>query len=310
MKTWCRRVRYWRNFCPYLVGPVKFSNGWLWVSNVDHWREAGARLCSLKEFGRKILSTSCLPPLFSWQRRVRLDHWQRWCLECNVLGVNLQENKERKWGTTYRKNTRLILNVKSATSRPSIRLLGDATCWTRIRNHVRDVTMLPSPRATWMLTSRLSMAFSQVQWDSWWQAVTLVEEQIPDEEVNSVDLVKKRKTKIEYLMDERQVKSSSKTQKEVNRSFKDLFLTQKKNVSNLQWVHGAAPEFVLIVKNNVQKPGGKNAAATAGKYMVASRGNLREMMFSTGIKFTEDFVMMANDYDMQIDKYPDKNVKS
>ena len=54
----------------------------------------------------------------------------------------------------------------------------------------------------------------------------------------------------------------------------------------------------------------KKAAATAGKYMVASRGNLREMMFSTGIKFTEDFVMMANDYDMQIDEYPDKNVKS
>ena len=44
--------------------------------------------------------------------------------------------------------------------------------------------------------------------------------------------------------------------------------------------------------------------------MVASRGNLREMMFNTGIKFTEDFVMMANDYDMQIDEYPDKNVKS
>ena len=111
----------------------------------------------------------------------------------------------------------------------------------------------------------------------------VVEEQILDEEeINSVDLVKKRKTKIEYLMDERKVKSSSKTQKEVNRSFKDLFL-KKKNVSNLQRVHRAAPEFVLIVKNNVQKPGGKNAAATAGKYMVASRGNLREMMFSTGI---------------------------
>ena len=44
--------------------------------------------------------------------------------------------------------------------------------------------------------------------------------------------------------------------------------------------------------------------------MVASRGNLREMMFSTGIKFTEDFVMMANDYDVQIDEYPDKNVES
>ena len=64
------------------------------------------------------------------------------------------------------------------------------------------------------------------------------------------------------------------------------------------------PEFVLIVKNNVQKPGGKNAAATAGKYTVASRGNLSEMMFSTGIKFTKDFVIM------QIDEFPDKNVQS
>ena len=159
-----------------------------------------------------------------------------------------------------------------------------------------------------ILTS--SMGFMVTSGDPVSNNADVVEEQIPDEEVNSVDLVKKRKTKIEYLMDERQVKSSSKRQKEVNQSFKDLFLTQKKNVSNLQRVHGAAPEFVLIVKNNVQKPGGKNAAATAGKYMVASRGNLREMMFSTGIKFTEDFVMMANDYDMQIDEYPDKNVKS
>ena len=159
-----------------------------------------------------------------------------------------------------------------------------------------------------ILTS--SMGFMVTSGDPVSNNADVVEEQILDEEeINSVDLVKKRKTKIEYLMDERKVKSSSKTQKEVNRSFKDLFL-KKKNVSNLQRVHRAAPEFVLIVKNNVQKPGGKNAAATAGKYMVASRGNLREMMFSTGIKFTEDFVMMANDYDMQIDEYPDKNVKS
>ena len=65
-----------------------------------------------------------------------------------------------------------------------------------------------------MLTSRPRMAFSQVQWDSSGDPVSnnsdVVEEQIlSQKEINSVDLVNKRKTKIEYLMDERQVKSSS-----------------------------------------------------------------------------------------------------
>ena len=67
-----------------------------------------------------------------------------------------------------------------------------------------------------------------------------------------------------------------------------------------QIVHGAEAEFLLIVQNNIQKPGGKNSAQTAGKDMVACQGSLKEQLFSTGIKFGDDFVMIANDHDMQI----------
>ena len=41
---------------------------------------------------------------------------------------------------------------------------------------------------------------------------------------------KKRKTKLQYLKEDRKVKSATKSKKDVNRSFKDQFLTQKKNI--------------------------------------------------------------------------------
>ena len=44
---------------------------------------------------------------------------------------------------------------------------------------------------------------------------------------------KKRKTKMEYLKEDRKVRSATKSKKDVNRSFKDQFLTQKKNIFNL-----------------------------------------------------------------------------
>ena len=46
----------------------------------------------------------------------------------------------------------------------------------------------------------------------------------PDKECTD----KKRKTKMEYLKEDRKVKSATKSKKDVNRSFKDQFLTQKK----------------------------------------------------------------------------------
>ena len=110
---------------------------------------------------------------------------------------------------------------------------------------------------------------------------------------------KKRKNKSDYLRGVKQVKST-KSRKNMTRSMKDQFLTIKKSVANLQKIHGVDAEFMLIVKNNIQSTGAKNSAPTAGKYMVISEGKLKELFFGSGVKFDENFVIMQNDFDMQI----------
>ena len=110
---------------------------------------------------------------------------------------------------------------------------------------------------------------------------------------------KKRKNKSDYLRGVKQVKST-KSRKNMTRSMKDQFLTIKKSVANLQKIHGVDAEFMLIVKNNIQSTGAKNSAPTAGKYMVISEGKLKELFFGSEVKFDENFVIMENDFDMQI----------
>ena len=110
---------------------------------------------------------------------------------------------------------------------------------------------------------------------------------------------KKRKNKSDYLRGVKQVKST-KSRKNMTRSMKDQFLTIKKSVANLQKIHGVDAEFMLIVKNNIQSTGAKNSAPTAGKDMVISEGKLKELFFGSGVKFDENFVIMENDFDMQI----------
>ena len=87
------------------------------------------------------------------------------------------------------------------------------------------------------------------------------------------------------------------------RSFKDVFKNLKKKIANLQKQHGAQPEYILIVKNNVQNAGGKNPSPTGGLYMVSGEGKLLFEFLKNGIKFDEQqFVMMANQYDMETKK--------
>ena len=97
-----------------------------------------------------------------------------------------------------------------------------------------------------------------------------------NENVNTNDpsLAKIRKTKSEYLKDVREAKSTNKSKKDMTRSFKDKYLTLKKNICNLQKVHGVEAEFALIVKNNLQIPGGRNASTTAGRFMVVCDGKI------------------------------------
>ena len=110
---------------------------------------------------------------------------------------------------------------------------------------------------------------------------------------------KKRKNKSDYLRGVKQLKST-KSKNNMTRSMKDQYLTIKKSVANLQKIHGVDAEFMLIVKNNIQSTGAKNSAPTAGKYMVISEGKLKELFFGSGVKFDEGFVIMENDFDMQI----------
>ena len=93
---------------------------------------------------------------------------------------------------------------------------------------------------------------------------------------------------------------STKSKKNLTRSMKDQFLTLKKSVANLQKILGVDAEFMLVVINNIQSAGAKNSAPTAGKFMVITEGKLKELFFGSGVKFDEDFVIMQNDFDMQI----------
>ena len=63
---------------------------------------------------------------------------------------------------------------------------------------------------------------------------------------------------------------------------------------------GATIRASLRDANNIQSTGAKNSALTAGKYMVIAEGKLNQQFFGSGVKFDENFVIMANDFDMQI----------
>ena len=72
-----------------------------------------------------------------------------------------------------------------------------------------------------------------------------------DEAVVNGGNTKKRKTKSDYLKETKKLKLQ-KSKKHLTRSMKDQYLTLRKNVANLQRIHGVDAEFALIVKNNIQ----------------------------------------------------------
>ena len=76
----------------------------------------------------------------------------------------------------------------------------------------------------------------------------------------------------------------------------------KKKIANFQKQHGAKPEYIMILKNNVQNSGGKNPSQTGGLYMVCGEGKLFSEFLKNGIKFDDQFVIMANQYDMETKK--------
>ena len=127
-----------------------------------------------------------------------------------------------------------------------------------------------------------------------------VEEMATNEESNigMANIVKKL-TKCQYLKREKEVKVENKSKKNILRSFKDSFMTLKKKIANLQKQHGTEGEYLIIVKNNLQLPGGKTPSPTGGQFMVYGEGLLLTELLSTGLIFDGRFVLMANEYNME-----------
>ena len=82
---------------------------------------------------------------------------------------------------------------------------------------------------------------------------------------------KKRKSRAEYFKSTVKVKILP--HKGMIGSFKDKFLTLKKTAAEIQEEHGCLGDVILMVRNNLQDPGNKMAAPSAGKYLVYASGN-------------------------------------
>ena len=80
-------------------------------------------------------------------------------------------------------------------------------------------------------------------------------------------------------------------------AFKAQFLTLKKKISALQMEVGTEPDFLLLVKNNLQDPKIAKPSKMAGKYMAFGKGDLSDCFFSSGIKFdTNNMYKLANNF--------------
>ena len=59
---------------------------------------------------------------------------------------------------------------------------------------------------------------------------------------------------------------------------------------------GVEQDFLVIMKNNLQSRDTTNDSPTAGKYMIYTKGNIRDQLLGDGIKFDPSTIyMLAND---------------
>ena len=97
--------------------------------------------------------------------------------------------------------------------------------------------------------------------------------------------VSRQKRMSERLKEPIVVKNSSRKTKTSLNAFKAQFLTLKKRISALQMEVGTEPDFLLIMKNNLQDPKVANPSKMAGKYMAFGKGDLSDLFFHVRIKF-------------------------
>ena len=137
----------------------------------------------------------------------------------------------------------------------------------------------------------------------------LLEERNPetneqDASVNQNDLgeamgrFSRQRRMAERLKDPIVDKTQNRKQKTNLNAFKSKFLTLKKKVSALQMEVGTEPDFLLLVKNNLQDPSVAKPSKMAGKYMCYGSGEISELFFKSGIKFNaSEMYKLANNFD-------------
>ena len=127
-------------------------------------------------------------------------------------------------------------------------------------------------------------------------------------EVSNIGMsnIVKKLTKCQYLKREKPIQVENKSKKNILRSFKDSFLSLKKKIANLHKQHGTQPEYLIIVKNNLQLPG---PSPTGGQFMVYGEGSLITELLSKGLTFDSRFVLMANEYNMDTKAVRRENVE-
>ena len=117
---------------------------------------------------------------------------------------------------------------------------------------------------------------------------------------------KSKLTAAQYLARPVRCKVENRSSKANLNSMKTKFLTVKKKVASIQQECGMEQDFMLIMKNNLQKSSVSCPSPTAGKYMGYNRGNIRDQLLGEGVKFNPmTMFMLANDSNYKEEKLAD-----
>ena len=104
----------------------------------------------------------------------------------------------------------------------------------------------------------------------------------------------KKKSPAEYWREPVKLKNR-KNRKILINNFHMQFKTMKNRVMRHQREHGTAPDYVLLMRNNLQDARTTNASPTAGKYMVFAEGPAKALLLAGKLAYSRaDMFLMAS----------------
>ena len=104
----------------------------------------------------------------------------------------------------------------------------------------------------------------------------------------------KKKSPADYWREPVKLKNQTNRKILIN-NFHMQFKTMKNRLMRHQREHGTAPDYVLLMRNNLQDAHAKNASPTAGKYMVFGEGPAKALLLAGKLAYSRaDMFLMAN----------------